>query len=195
MDFEALFKALPDIIKLFVPGFVCLKTYNSFVDTKSDSFESTAVSSIAVSYIISLVTQLIGMWVQMSDVVENLLAVILAFACAVIVVKAKMSAKFKEVMRFIGGISGNESIWQDIFDRNKGSWIRCYAKYYHKDVIIEGKVKYYEPCEDGECSIALIDYVVKYEDGNVYKLGKRDDEPIMYINTKNIHGLEVTRGK
>lgn len=195
MDFEALFKALPDIIKLFVPGFVFLKTYSSFVDTKTDSFESTAVSSIVISYIISLVTQLIGMWIQMTEVVENLLAVILAFVCAVVVVKTKMSDKFKELMRFIGGISGNESIWQDIFDRNKGAWLRCYTKFNHKDVIIEGKVKYYEPCEDGECIIALIDYEVKYEDGNVYKLGKRNDEPIMQINTKNIHGLEVTRGK
>ena len=113
----------------------------------------------------------------------------------VFVATIKKTDKLKEVMRFIGGISGNDNIWQDIFDRNKGAWLRCFAKFNNEDVIIEGTVKYYEPCEDGECSIALVNYSVKYPNGNVYKLGKRNDEPVMYINTRNIHGLEVTKGK
>ena len=195
MDFEALFKALPDIIKLFVPGFVFIKIYCRFVDLKADSFESTAVSSIAISYVISLITKTIGIWLTMTETVENLVAVVLAFLSAVILVIIKKSEKFKGVMQFIGGVTGNESIWQDIFDRNKGSWLRCYSRFNNKDVIIEGDVKYYEPCEDGECNIALVNYTVKYYDGKVYKLGKRDDEPVMHINTRNIHGLEVTKGK
>lgn len=195
MDFEALFKALPEIIKLFVPGFVFVKIYCRFVDLKVDSFESTAVSSIAISYVISLITKTIGIWLTMTETVENLVAVVLAFLSAVIFVIIKKSEKFKGVMQFIGGVTGNESIWQDIFDRNKGSWLRCYSRFNNKDVIIEGDVKYYEPCEDGECNIALVNYTVRYYDGNVYKLGKRDDEPVMHINTRNIHGLEVTKGK
>ena len=195
MDFKALFEALPDIIKLFVPGFVCIKTYSLFVDTKTDSFESIAVSSLAISYIFSLITQIICKWIPVLGTAENLLAVGLAFICALILVIIKKTDKLREVMRFIGGVSGNDSIWLDIFDRNKGAWLRCFARFNNEDVIIEGTVKYYEPCEDGECSIALVNYTVKYPNGNVYKLGKRDDEPVMYINTRNIHGLEVTKGK
>lgn len=54
---------------------------------------------------------------------------------------------------------------------------------------------FFDVCEDGECSIALVNYVVTYDNGNKYKLGKRDDEPILYLNTRNVHGLEVTYGQ
>lgn len=44
-------------------------------------------------------------------------------------------------------------------------------------------------------SRVVIDYKVTYRNGNVNKLGKRSEKPVMNLNTRNIHGLEVTEGK
>ncbi len=195
MDFKSFLETLPQIFTLFVPGFVFIKTFCYFMNAKSNSFENTAVVSVTISYVINLVVDLLAKLITISDLLLKLLAIILAVICALTIVKLKTSGVLKKSMKWIGKISDSDNIWQDIFDRNKGSRIRCFSKYNKQDVIIEGDVKYYEICEDGECSIALINYIVTYEDKTKYKLGKRDDEPIMYINTRNIHGLEVTYGK
>lgn len=195
MDFEALFGALPDIFTLFVPGFVFIKTFCFFEKSKSHSFEGTAVSSVAISYILNLAVELLAKVIKMPDAVLEFISVLFAFVIALILVKLRTSGFLKSSLKWIGKISDSENIWQDIFDLNKGSRIRCYSKFNNEDAMIEGDVKYFEACEDGECSIGLINYVITYHSGNVYKLGNRSDEPILYLNTRNIHGLEVTYGQ
>lgn len=194
MDFKALFESLPEILALFVPGFVFIKTFCFFGKAKSDSFEGTAVASVTISYVINLVVDLVAKVIKMSDAVFEIIAVLLAFVCALVIVKLKTSGTLKSSLKWIGKVSDSDNIWQDIFNLNKGSRIRCFSRFNNQDVMIEGDVKYFDICEDGECSIALVNYIVTYDNGNKYKLGKRDDEPIMYLNTRNIHGLEVTYG-
>ena len=58
MDFKALFESLPEILALFVPGFIFIKTYCFFIKANSDSFESTAVASITISYVLNLIVDL-----------------------------------------------------------------------------------------------------------------------------------------
>lgn len=195
MDFKALFESLPNIFTLFVPGFVFIKTFNFFGKSKSDAFESTAVSSLAISYVLNLVVGLCAMVTKIPDTILEIISVLLAFILALILVKLKTAGVLKRSLKWIGKVSDSDNIWQDIFDRNKGSRIRCYSRFKNEDVMIEGDVKYFDMCEDGECSIALINYVVTYNNGNKYKLGKRDDAPILYLNTRNVHGLEVTYGQ
>ena len=195
MDFKALFESLPEILALFVPGFVFIKTYCFFIKAKSDSFESTAVASIMISYVLNLIVDLFSKVITLSDAAHKFVTVLLAFACALVIIKLKTLGILKSSLKWIGKVSDSENIWQDIFDINKGSRIRCYSTFNNENVTIEGDVKYFDVCEDGECSVALVNYVVTYDSGNVYKLGKRDDEPIMYIQTRNIHGLEVTYGQ
>lgn len=195
MDFKALFESLPNIFTLFVPGFVFIKTFNFFGKSKSDAFESTAVSSLAISYVLNLVVGLCATVTKIPDTILEIISVLLAFILALILVKLKTAGVLKRSLKWIGKVSDSDNIWQDIFDRNKGSRIRCYSRFKNEDVMIEGDVKYFDMCEDGECSIALINYVVTYNNGNKYKLGKRDDAPILYLNTRNVHGLEVTYGQ
>lgn len=195
MDFKALFESLPDLLKLFVPGFVFIKTLCFFGKSKSDSFEGTAVASVTISYILNLAVGLLAKVINILDAIPELSSIFLAFMIALIWVALKTSGVLKGILKWIGKVSDSENIWQDIFNLNKGSRIRCYSRFKNEDVMIEGDVKYFEVCEDGECSIALINYAVTYNNGNIYKLGKRDDEPVLYLNTRNIHGLEVIYGQ
>lgn len=195
MDFKALFESLPNIFTLFVPGFVFIKTFNFFGKSKSNSFESTAVSSVTISYVLNLAVGLCARLTKIPDTILEIISVLLAFILAIALVKLKTAGVFKRSLKWIGKVSDSDNIWQDIFDRNKGSRIRCYSRFKNEDVTIEGDVKYFDICEDGECSIALVNYVVTYNNGNKYKLGKRDDAPILYLNTRNVHGLEVTYGQ
>lgn len=195
MDFKALFESLPDLLKLFVPGFVFIKTLCFFGKSKSDSFEGTAVASVTISYILNLAVGLLAKVIDILDAIPELSSIFLAFMIALIWVALKTSGILKGILKWIGKVSDSENIWQDIFNLNKGSRIRCYSRFKNEDVMIEGDVKYFEVCEDGECSIALINYAVTYNNGNIYELRNRDDEPVLYLNTRNIHGLEVIYGQ
>lgn len=195
MDFEALFKSLPYIFELFFPGFVFIKTYNVFHESKADSFENTAISSLAISYVINLFIELWEGILPVSDVVENIVAIVLAFISALIFVKIQTVGPLKQSLKWLGKISGSDNIWQDIFDRNKGAKIRCFSRFNNDDVTITGLVEYFEACEDGECNISLIEYTVTYKDGSTYTPNKQNDDQRMHLNTRNIHGLEVIPGK
>lgn len=195
MDFKALFESLPDLLKLFVPGFVFIKTLCFFGKSKSDSFEGTAVASVTISYILNLAVGLLAKVIDILDAIPELSSIFLAFMIALIWVALKTSGILKGILKWIGKVSDSENIWQDIFNLNKGSRIRCYSRFKNEDVMIEGDVKYFEVCEDVECSIALINYAVTYNNGNIYELRNRDDEPVLYLNTRNIHGLEVIYGQ
>lgn len=195
MDFKALFESLPDIFSLFVPGYVFIKTFCFFGKSKSDSFEGTAVASVTISYMVNLVVGLFAKLMKIQNTNLEIVSVLFAFIFSLILVKLKKAGVLKSSLKWIGKVSDSDNIWQDIFNLNKGSRIRCYSKFNNQDVMIEGDVKYFDVCEDGECSIALVNYVVTYDNGNKYKLGKRDDEPILYLNTRNVHGLEVTYGQ
>ncbi len=195
MDFKALFESLPEIIALFVPGYVFIKTFCFFGKSKSDTFEGTAVASVTISYVFNLVVDLFAKVIKVSDTVLEIIPILLAFGIALILVKLKTAGALKSCLKWIGKVSDSDNIWQDIFNLNKGSRIRCYSKFNNENVMIEGNVKYFDICEDGECSIALVNYVVTYDNGYKYELGKRSDEPILYLNTRNVHGLEVTYGQ
>lgn len=67
MDFKALFESLPDLLKLFVPGFVFIKTLCFFGKSKSDSFEGTAVASVTISYILNLAVGLLAKVIDILD--------------------------------------------------------------------------------------------------------------------------------
>lgn len=192
MDFESLFKSLPSLIELFVPGFMFIEIYKRFGKIKTEAFESVAIYSVVLSYVFSLISGLLSQIISLSNDVQKILTIILAVLCALGCVKIKTLSITKEIFRQIGKVSGNENIWQDIFDRNLGSKIRCFTKYNNQDVIIEGMVRYYEACDDGGCNLALIQYKILYQNGNVYF---SKDKQLLHLNTNNVHGLEVLSGK
>lgn len=198
MDYAALFDSLPNLFRIFIPGYIFIKTltYFAVIDSDSfDSFESLSIASVTISYIFGLISDLIQSFFSLSPLIRDIACIALAFSCSIILVTLKTSGHFKKILQRIGKVSGNENIWQDIFDRQKGSRIRCFTKYYDKDVILSGDVQYYEICEDGECSVALVNYKIQPRNQDpAYEPQNFQTPPILYINTRNIHILEVTYG-
>ena len=195
MDFKSLFESLPILFTYFIPGFVFIKTFSFFVKSTTDSFESTAVASVAISYVLEVAVVLLESIIKIPSILHETVVVLLAFLSALIIVKLKTMGALKSSLKWIGKITDHDNIWQDIFDLNKGSRIRCFSRFNHQDVMIQGDVKFFDICEDGECSVALINYIITYDDGKIYKSEKCEDAPTMYINTRNVHGLEVKYGK
>lgn len=196
MSLKELFEILPQLLNLFVPGFVFLTIYKYLASTKDKDFNVTIIGSIVLSYIFQLIVSLICRIVNVSASgnIVTVIAIILAIICALIIVKVRLTACYKKITTWIGRTTGSKNIWYDLFDLNKGTRIRFFTKYNNEDVIVEGDVKYYEECEDGDCNIVISNYKIKYiVNGNVYK--NNTPNATMIFNSKNIHGLEAHYGK
>ncbi|MBE6891346.1 MAG: hypothetical protein E7481_04890 [Ruminococcaceae bacterium] len=196
MSLKELFEILPQLLNLFVPGFVFLTIYKYLASTKDKDFNVTIIGSFVLSYIFQLIVSLICRIVNVSASgnIVTVIAIILAIICALIIVKVRLTACYKKITTWIGRTTGSKNIWYDLFDLNKGTRIRFFTKYNNEDVIVEGDVKYYEECEDGDCNIVISNYKIKYiVNGNVYK--NNTPNATMIFNSKNIHGLEAHYGK
>ncbi len=190
MVFDELFQSLQQFLTQFVPGYVFIKTFHFFNKQKYNSFEGTAVASIAISYVINLVVNLFVKTDNSCIWISEVIAVVVAFIFAICIVKIKTMDCFRKCSQWIGKKSDSDNIWEELFDVNKGSTIRCYAKFKNEDAMITGAIKYYDVRDDGECDIVLTGYTVTYNNGNVYKCENGAD---LYLNSKNIHGLEVVK--
>ena len=190
MVFDELFQSLQQFLTQFVPGYVFIKTFHFFNKQKYNSFEGTAVASIAISYVINLVVNLFVKTDNSCIWISEVIAVVVAFIFAICIVKIKTMDCFRKCSQWIGKKSDSENIWEELFDVNKGSTIRCYAKFKNEDAMITGAIKYYDVRDDGECDIVLTGYAVTYNNGNVYKCENGAD---LYLNSKSIHGLEVVK--
>ena len=190
MVFDELFQSLQQFLTQFVPGYVFIKTFHFFNKQKYNSFEGTAVASIAISYVINLVVNLFVKTDNSCIWISEVIAVVVAFIFAICIVKIKTMDCFRKCSQWIGKKSDSDNIWEELFDVSKGSTIRCYAKFKNEDAMVTGAIKYYDVRDDGECDIVLTGYAVTYNNGNVYKCENGAD---LYLNSKNIHGLEVVK--
>ena len=190
MVFDELFQSLQQFLTQFVPGYVFIKTFHFFNKQKYNSFEGTAVASIAISYVINLVVNLFVKTDNSCIWISEVISLVVAFIFAICIVKIKTMDCFRKCSQWIGKKSDSDNIWEELFDVNKGSTIRCYAKFKNEDAMITGAIKYYDVRDDGECDIVLTGYAVTYNNGNVYKCENGAD---LYLNSKNIHGLEVVK--
>ena len=193
MDLKDLLDILPQLFNLFVPGFIFLRIYKYFVDTADKDFNVTTVGSIVVSYIFHLISTLIANWLNASEIACTILTIGLSTISALIFVKIRLTETYQKLIISIGKITGSKNIWEVFFNCNKGTRIRFFSKYNNQDVVIEGDVKFFDALEDGECNIVIFNYVIKYDNGNIYK--SNDDSSTLLFNTKNIHGLEAHYGQ
>lgn len=196
---DDLFQSLQQFLTQFVPGYIAVKTFHFFNKQKSSSFEGTAVASIVISYVINLVVGLLVKPDGSNLLLSEIIAVAVAIIGAICVVKVKTLDRFKTVLQRVGRVSNNDNIWKELFDVNRGAAIRCYTKFNNEIAMINGVVRAYNVRDDGECDIVLTKYTVTYfnESKKPYDLSQLDPSncPDLYLNSKNIHGLEVLRGE
>lgn len=129
----------------------------------------------------------------MADEIKIILSVILASVIALFVVKFRITDLSKKLYKAIGKETGSASIWQDFFDLNRGSHLRCYGKYNYRASMISGDVVNYEVCEDGECNVIINKVEVQYLDNK--KVYKTNPDQLFHLNTRYVHGLEVSLGE
>ena len=193
MSFKELFEVLPNIINLFVPGYIFLVTYKYFIESENKDFEVTAIGSIVLSYIFQLITELINKIFILPEIIYSIISIVLAFVCSILAVKIRLTACFKCVVIKIGKITGNKNIWYDFFDMNKGTRVRFYCKYNNHDVSITGDIKYFEESEDNECNFVINNYKIEFDNGDIYE--SSNETHTMIFSTKNVTGLEAHYGK
>ena len=190
-----MFANIQDFLTFFVPGYVVITIIRFFYKDESSSFEGVAVASVAISYMLNLI---VGLFVEAKNnlLIYELASIILAVVCAIFVVRIRTTGILKNSLIWIGKMSGNDDIWQELFDRNNGADIRCYSKFNHKIAMIMGKVKSYAVRENGSCDIVIYDYTVTYEGGDQYNPNKETCgyTPILYLYSEDIYGLEVRTG-
>lgn len=188
---------VPLILNMIVPGYVFIKMVRAVFKLSSESFETTLLLSLVISYIIS--TTISFFWSaifksQIPILSEAFFSILFSFISAMIIIRLRTKYKdqLEKALKWMGKITGSHSIWENVFDVNKGNHIRCFGKYNYEEVMIEGKVLYFDPCSDGECDIVLTEYTIKYK-GNTREY--KNPDSIMHLNTRNVYGIEVKHGK
>lgn len=193
MSLEEVIENIPQIIIYFVPGYIFLGVFCFLSAKKIKEIETLFVRCVVISYVLLALSHLICTLTKLNSNNEIYIALALSVIIAFISVKIYSSDFYKKILGKTVNISGHNSIWEDLFDRQKGSMIRGYVKYRNHDVEIKGTVKYYEILEDGICNIALWNYTITCSDFNV--IAKEDHSRLFYIKSCDIEGLEVFQGK
>lgn len=187
--------SITSVLTYFVPGYIFLKVYHYFLGTQSEGFESTAVVSVVLSFVLTIPVQLLSEYVKSPSYAPECFTIVLAVLCAIAVVIIKRSKLFQIFAKKVGKRSAYENFWIHLFEPKVGASIRCFTQFNNESVMVRGNVAFFEPCGDGDCNIAIADYVVTYKDGRIYENKTCQGKPVLYINTRNIHGLEVLSEK
>lgn len=195
MGFEELFKYLPKLFSLFIPGFIFLSVTDYFLKNKSKHFEITIIGSVVISYIIQLFCQLINSFFKLSALLLSITAVFFGLVAALLFVKFKISSTTKKASVFLGKVTGDKDIWHTIFDLNKGARIRFCTVFNHENVIVEGDIKYFDVCSDGQCDIVIFNYRINYKEKTHSLYNNMLSQNFLYVNTRDIHGLEISNGE
>ena len=191
---KELIDILPGIINLFVPGFIFLSVYGYFVSSKIKDYNITIIGSIVLSYVFHLLSAIICSLLGLSDVICTVITIVLSLICAVVLVRMRLTKMYKKIMTIIGKITGSKDIWCDFFDINKGTRVRFFAKYNNEDVMIEGDVKFFDACDNGECNFVISHYNIKYIiSGKTYE--SNCNNATMIFNSKDIYGIEARYGE
>lgn len=196
MELNDLLNIIPQVMQLFVPGYIFISIIRFFHKKKQDEFNHYVIKSIIASYVMSLPIEYFLSDIMKNEVARSMITILLSVVVAFIYVKISFTKQYKKVMEFIGYTTGSERIWYDYFDNNRGTHIRFYTKYNHDNVMIEGDVKYYDALEN-DCDIVLENYRIIRNNAIIFQpIGKdgKKIEALLYVNSKDIHGLEATYG-
>lgn len=194
--------SITSILTYFVPGYIFLKVYRYFGGARSEGFENTAVVSVILSFVLTIPVQILSEYVKLPVYAPECLTIVFAILCAVAIVIIKRSKLFEIFANKVGKRSVHENFWVHLFDSDGGASIRCFTKFKNESVMVNGNVTFYEPYGDCECNIGISKYTITYKDGRVYNYNDEIEisnaasqtEQVLYINTRNIHGLEIKYG-
>jgi|GEM_PF-5938474 len=180
-------KNVPELMNLFVPGFIFLTFYRYLIDDENDKYEYTVIKSIAISYCINIAfsfidKQLIKLLVCLG--VSVILPIILYFS-------VKKTGLLNLLLQKVTHTSEAQNIWDDTIDSQKGSYISFYIKNKEQIFRISGYVFAYVALEDS-CDIAVKEYKIYHRISLENEiLIHSENAKTLVVNSKNINFIEI----
>lgn len=184
---------VPDLINLFLSGFIFLITYNWLNSKKTDTSILT-IGSIFISVLIqslcSFFHEFVLSNVLFSDAEKILIYFILGFVLAVIIsIIGKM--RFVSYILFkIGNKTINSDIFDDVIDYKKKTMMMVYLK--SSDIYYIGQLLYNE--EKGIDSwICLIDYISVNKETNekIFDSNESGKKSTALVNLKDVERIQL----
>ena len=190
MNLNELLFMVPDLISLFLPGFIFVSIYE-WIERKTTKEFSKLVISVILSYIIKSFYSLIHHFcfnVYFSESTKNLIYIITGFVLPFVTVRLKRREWVKTILRKTAYKAFNDNIFKDVIDYEHPTILCIYMK--TSDNLIFGHFSYIE--ENGPDSyLALVNYLYKSPSGDVIENSVGSDNSLLMLSLKDIEKIEV----
>jgi hypothetical protein len=192
-NLHVLINIVPDLINLFLPGFVFMLTY-SWMNVKKYDVSVLTIGSLFISYTISVFYSAMHNFIfknyDISEAVKSLIYIISGLIFPFVIIYFQNTKIFKKLLRKINHKSIHEDIFDDIIDYNRKTMLQVYIK--NSPVVYIGTFKIRE--EKGlDSYIALINYASMDKNTKtiIFKPSKNDLNSSVIINLRDIERIEV----
>ncbi len=183
---------IPDILKLFVPGFIFMQIIKWYKPKQIDTLV-LCIESIVISYVITILCSSAHLFILRNVTIPFPVKVTVYFLCAVILAAITISTIDSKLLRKIvfkfNRKTLHEDILDDVVDRHGGTFANVYLK--NSEYTYLGKVCYVE--EKGENSyIALSEYSRSSNDPDVedWNSEEYDVKTLVIFSLKDISHIE-----
>lgn len=123
---------MPDLINLFLSGFIFMTVYNWMNNKLKQDFSIIALWSILISFIItnfySWIHSFVFKGTDINDGLKVMIYCLSAIVASIIVTKFKNSKLIIYVLHKTNHKSGNDDVFDDIIDYDKGTTMQVYLK-------------------------------------------------------------------
>jgi len=191
IDLQDLIYIIPDLINLFLSGFVFMTLYNWLTNTQMDLYLigiwSLFINSL-IKALCSVLHSVILTKINFSESSKILIYVVVAVLLSIFVVKVRDTKCFKKIISKLHQKTINRDILNDVIDYDKRTSMMVYPK--NSDLYYSGMFRLHEE-KGAESYITLINYAL---------CSKKDDEIIrdyseqksaVIINLQDIERIEL----
>ena len=188
-----LIKIVPDLINLFLPGFIFMITC-SWMNAKKYDVSVLTISSLFISYIISVFYATIHNFIfinyDFNESIKSLIYIISGLTFPPIIIFFQNTKLFKKFLRKLNHKSIHEDIFDDIIDYNKKTILQVYIK--NSSVMYIGTFKVREE-KGSESYIALIDYAAMDVNTKnvIFNPNKKNLNSSVVINLRDVERIEL----
>lgn len=193
ISIKDLFPIIPDLINLFLSGFIFIYTYNWLNNIKIDIYILT-IWSLFISVLIKSFYSAVHIFILSDITIPDSIKIIVfsstGLLLAILFTYLKGIKAFSRILFNFNNKSFNDDIFDDIIDYNKKTMMNIYLK--SSDVYYYGKFFYRE--ENGIDSwISLIEYCSKDKGTHNPIFNPKEDglDSSVAINFKDIERIEV----
>ncbi len=184
---------IPDLINLFLSGFIFMYTYN-WLNNKKTDVSILTIGSLFISFLVksfySACHSFIFPDIKINDSVKVFIFSITGFLLALFCTYLKKTKLFTKLLYSINNKSINDDIFDDIIDYDKKTMIKVYIK--SSDIYYIGRFSFRE--ENGINSwISLIEYycVDKNTNKKIFDPEQGGLNSSVAINLGNIERMEI----